>query len=141
MYYHSIPTAITFMSMFLTWEILFSVIAWRSFVSWWQRKILADSLTSPITPITSGGMKITDNIIENNYQDDESDRTTSRRSGRVKRISDDNGTVTESESEYESVNKLFVMFINSLILLVNLHFQFVVASCFGNFSNRHGTSL
>lgn len=137
MYYHSIPTAITFMSMFLTWEILFSIIAWRSFVSWWQRKVLADSLTSPITPI----MKVTDNITENNYQDDESDRTTSRRSERVERISDDNGTVTESESEYESVNKLFVMFIYSLILLINLHFQFVVASCFGNFSNRHGTSL
>lgn len=99
MYYHSIPTAITFMSMFLTWEILFSIIAWRSFVSWWQRKVLADSLTSPITPI----MKVTDNITENNYQDDESDRTTSRRSERVERISDDNGTVTESESEYESV--------------------------------------
>jgi hypothetical protein len=86
-------------------------------------------------------MKVTDNITENNYQDDESDRTTSRRSERVERILDDNGTVTESESEYESVNKLFVMFIYSLILLINLHFQFVVASCFGNFSNRHGTSL
>ncbi|CAB4373450.1 unnamed protein product [Rhizophagus irregularis] len=105
MYYHSIPTAITFMSMFLTWEILFSIIAWRSFVSWWQRKVLTDSLTSPITPI----MKVTDNITENNYQDDESDRTTSRRSERVERISDDNGTVTESESEYESSRPVSVI--------------------------------
>jgi len=105
MYYHSIPTAITFMSMFLTWEILFSIIAWRSFVSWWQRKILADSLTSPITPI----MNVTNNITENNYQDDELDRTTSRRNERVERISDDNGTVTESESEYESSRPVSVI--------------------------------
>lgn len=112
MYYHSIPTAITFMLMFLSWEILFSFIAWKSFVSWWQRKVIASALTSPITPITPGGVKVTNNIItDNNYQDDDSDRTVSRRSERVGRISDDNGTLTESESEYESVNKIFGMFI------------------------------
>jgi hypothetical protein len=108
MYYHSIPTAITFMFMFLTWEILFSVIAWRSFVSWWQRKVIANALSSPITPITPGGVKVTSNIPDNNYQDDDSDRTISRHSERAERISDDNGTATESESEYESVNKLFM---------------------------------
>jgi len=118
MYYHPIPTGITFILMFLTWELLFSVIAWRSFVSWWQRKVIADSFASPITPITPGGMKITNNIVENNYQDDqeddqeeddESDRTVSRHSERIERISDDNGTITESESEYESSRPVSVI--------------------------------
>ncbi|GBC01992.1 hypothetical protein RclHR1_04400015 [Rhizophagus clarus] len=108
MYYHSIPTAITFMLMFLSWEILFSVIAWRSFVSWWQRKI-TDSLTSPITPITPGGVRVNNNIIpDNNYHDDDSDRTVNRRREREERILDD-GTATESESEYESSRPVSVI--------------------------------
>jgi len=111
MYYHSIPTAITFMLMFLTWEMLFSIIAWRSFVSWWQRKVIADSLASPVTPITPGGTKVVNNITEYNYQDDNSDRAASRRSERAERTLDDNdnGTTTESESEYESSRPVSVI--------------------------------
>ncbi|CAI2177012.1 11723_t:CDS:2 [Funneliformis geosporum] len=97
MYYHPIPTAITFMSMFLSWEILFSIFAWRSFVSWWQNKVIAIQNA----PITSGGEGETNNTTDSN-QGDDSDRTWlegGRRDDTVERNPDDNET---SDSEYES---------------------------------------
>ncbi|RIA80941.1 putative adipose-regulatory protein [Glomus cerebriforme] len=101
MYYHSVPTAIVFTFMFLIWEILFSIVAWKSFVSWWQSKAhvhISETLKIPNTP---GGGDDT-NIIDNNHRDDYSDRTFSQRDDRVERHSNDNGTITETESEYES---------------------------------------
>ncbi|RIB02812.1 putative adipose-regulatory protein [Gigaspora rosea] len=39
MYYYSMPAAVFFMTLFLFWEIFFSVIAWRSIATWWHNKI------------------------------------------------------------------------------------------------------
>ncbi|CAG8628086.1 1708_t:CDS:10 [Funneliformis mosseae] len=97
MYYHPIPTAITFMSMFLTWEILFSIFAWKSFVSWWKNKAIA----MQNAPITSEGEVGTSNNTDEN-QDEDSDRTwleVGRLGDTVERNTNDNET---SESEYES---------------------------------------
>jgi hypothetical protein len=103
MYYHSVPTAIVFMTMFLVWEILFSVIAWKLFVSWWQNKI-----STPEKTFTSGVANNT-NITDNNQEDDnDSDKTwlDGRHGDAIERTLDDNVTTAESESEYEPVIKL-----------------------------------
>lgn len=93
MYYHPVPTAITFMTMFLFWEILFSVAAWRSFISWWQNKVI-----SPEKPLESD----TYNVTDGNLRDDDSDKTwlDGRRDDAEGNLDDDR-TTAESESEYE----------------------------------------
>jgi len=99
MYYHQVSTAIIFTTMFLAWEVLFSVIAWKSFVSWWQNKI-----STPEKTLITSGIASDTNIIDNNQEDDDdSDKTwlDGRRGDAVERNSDDNGTTAESESEYE----------------------------------------
>uniref|UniRef100_A0A1D1XGV5 Seipin n=1 Tax=Anthurium amnicola TaxID=1678845 RepID=A0A1D1XGV5_9ARAE len=124
MYYHQIPTAIIFIVMFLTWEILFSIIAWRSFVSWWQSKVISGSIKTPITP---GGMNNTNAVTDGNYpnysnysnypnypnypnyQDDDSNKPFRQHDERVEKNSDDNGTTTETESEYESSRPVSVI--------------------------------
>jgi hypothetical protein len=95
MYYHPVSTAIVFTTMFLVWEALFSVIAWRSFVSWWQNKIPTPDKTL-ITPEVASNT----NLIDNN-QDDDDDSDKTWLEGQRERNSDDNGTTAESESEYE----------------------------------------
>src|SRR6266542_1049755 len=104
MYYHSVLTAITFMFMFLFWEILFSIIAWRSFVSWWQNRIPVPTPDIKHVPIAPEETK---NITDDN-QDDDPDTwlEVGRRGDTMERHPDDNGTITESESEYELVIKL-----------------------------------
>ncbi|CAI2178579.1 15892_t:CDS:2 [Funneliformis geosporum] len=69
----------------------------RSFVSWWQNKVIAIQNA----PITSGGEGETNNTTDSN-QGDDSDRTWlegGRRDDTVERNPDDNET---SDSEYES---------------------------------------
>ncbi|CAG8451909.1 18650_t:CDS:10 [Dentiscutata erythropus] len=92
MYYYSMPAAVFFMSLFLSWEIFFSVIAWRSFVNWWQSKFPMGTEPAQITPGPS---------------DTQDDRTTSKDDGygtwQEIRRSDaiEGGVTTETDSDDE----------------------------------------
>jgi hypothetical protein len=109
MYYHKIPSAIVFMFMFLSWEILFSIFAWRSFVSWWQNRV-PTHITDPLR------VPIPENV-DDNHKDD-------RTPGQLAIESE----VTESESEYESVinffffcnNKVYYKYYYWLMYIFNL---------------------
>ncbi|CAG8717652.1 4695_t:CDS:2, partial [Scutellospora calospora] len=93
MYYYSMPAAFFFMTLFLFWEIFFSVLAWRSLVTWWQNKMPA--VTEPVK-IASGSKDEGQDGETTGKDDDLGAWQKVRRSDTI-----EGGVTTETDSEGE----------------------------------------
>lgn len=107
MYYHRISTAIVFITIFLLWESFFSIIAWRSFVSW-QHNNGAENIVAKISK-NKENVNLSNSVLDQNQEirfEEDNDSNNNIRDDKWLEVRYNDKTIDSKIADSESENEL-----------------------------------